>query len=81
MSIKQVKLPQHGASMTDADMVEWCVQVGDHIEAGQTLCRVAAAKAEMDLESPYTGTIVTLDAEVDDNIEVGAVIATIEVAD
>lgn len=81
MSLQTIVLPQHGASMTDAYLVEWSVQVGDHIEAGATLCTVEAAKAQMDIECPYTGTIVSLEAEVDDNVSVGEPLATIEIQD
>ena len=81
MSRQQIILPQHGASMTDADLVEWSVAVGDRIEAGETVCVVEAAKAQMEIESPYTGTIISLDVEIDENVAVGAPLATIEVED
>ncbi|MFD1039378.1 biotin/lipoyl-containing protein [Virgibacillus byunsanensis] len=79
MEVYNVKLPQQGASMTDGDIVEWLVTVGDKVEKGQDIVEVDTAKTTFNVTSPVSGTVVNLEREEDDNVEVGEVIAKIEV--
>lgn len=73
-----IKLPQHGAQMTDGDIIEWFVSVGDSVTKGQDLVEVEAAKASFTITAPVNGVIRSILAEEDDNVLVGTVIATIE---
>ncbi|RDW21396.1 biotin attachment protein [Oceanobacillus arenosus] len=78
MKLVEVKLPQQGASMTDGDIVEWLVEVGDAVEKGQEIVEVDAAKASFTVTAPASGTVKTLEKEEDETVDVGDVIATIE---
>jgi pyruvate/2-oxoglutarate dehydrogenase complex dihydrolipoamide acyltransferase (E2) component len=77
----EVKMPQHGSQMTDGDIIEWLVEEGSKVEKGQDIVEVEAAKASFTIKAPVSGTIKNIDAEEDDNINVGEVIATIESKD
>ncbi|MBT8433613.1 MAG: 2-oxo acid dehydrogenase subunit E2 [Gammaproteobacteria bacterium] len=54
------KLPDLGEGLPDAEIVEWHVEVGDEVEAGQTLVSVETAKAIIDIPSPQAGRIAKL---------------------
>ena len=74
----EIKLPQHGAQMTDGDIVEWFVNVGDSVTKGQELVEIEAAKASFTIPAPNTGVVKSILAKEDENVTVGTVIATIE---
>lgn len=77
-NIVEIKMPQHGAQMTDGDIIEWFVSEGDKVEKGQDLVEVEAAKASFTITAPISGIVKSILAEEDENVIVGAVIATIE---
>lgn len=74
----EIKLPQHGAQMTDGDIIEWFVSEGDTVEKGQDLVEIEAAKASFTITAPESGVIKSIVAKEDENVPVGAIIATLE---
>jgi pyruvate/2-oxoglutarate dehydrogenase complex dihydrolipoamide acyltransferase (E2) component len=70
-----VIVPQHGMGMTEGDVVEWLVKLGDDVQEGQALAEIDTSKAVVAIESPAGGTVAEILAEVGDTVEVGAVIA------
>src|SRR5215475_11702264 len=65
-------LPDLGEGMTEAELVQWRVAVGDHVTRDQIVAHVQTDKAEVELPVPASGTIVALGAEVGDMVPVGA---------
>jgi pyruvate dehydrogenase E2 component (dihydrolipoamide acetyltransferase) len=65
-------LPDLGEGMTEAELVQWRVQVGDHVTRDQIVAHVQTDKAEVELPVPASGTVVRLGAEVGDLVPVGA---------
>ena len=65
------KLPDLGEGLPDAEIVEWHVNAGDKIEAGETLVSVETAKAIIDVPSPQSGRIARLYGAEGDVIETG----------
>jgi pyruvate/2-oxoglutarate dehydrogenase complex dihydrolipoamide acyltransferase (E2) component len=65
-------LPDLGEGMTEAELVQWRVEVGDHVTRDQIVAHVQTDKAEVELPVPAAGTIVRLGAEVGDLVPVGA---------
>jgi pyruvate/2-oxoglutarate dehydrogenase complex dihydrolipoamide acyltransferase (E2) component len=65
-------LPDLGEGMTEAELVQWRVAVGDHVTRDQIVAHVQTDKAEVELPVPASGTIVALGAEVGDLVPVGA---------
>jgi 2-oxoglutarate dehydrogenase E2 component (dihydrolipoamide succinyltransferase) len=78
MSVIEVKLPQQGATMTDGDLVEWKVEIGERVEAGQEIAEIDTAKTTFPVTAPVAGIIRSFEKSIDDNVLVGEVIATIE---
>ncbi|HMT05675.1 MAG TPA: multifunctional oxoglutarate decarboxylase/oxoglutarate dehydrogenase thiamine pyrophosphate-binding subunit/dihydrolipoyllysine-residue succinyltransferase subunit [Solirubrobacterales bacterium] len=73
----EVTMPEMGESVTEGTVLEWHVAVGDTIEEGETLVEVSTDKVDAEVPAPVTGTIAELRAEVDDEIEIGSVLAVI----
>ncbi|MBA3743635.1 dihydrolipoamide acetyltransferase family protein [Sporichthya sp.] len=78
MARRQFKLPDVGEGLTEGEILQWFVQVGDRVTTNQTLVEIETAKAAVELPSPYEGEVVELLAAVGDVIDVGAPIITIE---
>ena len=51
-------LPDLGEGMTEAELVQWRVAVGDHVTRDQIVAHVQTDKAEVELPVPASGTIV-----------------------
>ena len=67
-----------GEGLEEATIVEWLVAVGDDVALNQVLCRVESAKAEVEVPTPFAGTVVELGGEPGETIEVGSLLARIE---
>ena len=59
-TIKTVTLPDLGEGLTESDLVEWVVAVGDTVELNQVVAEVETAKALVQLPSPYAGVVAEL---------------------
>jgi 2-oxoisovalerate dehydrogenase E2 component (dihydrolipoyl transacylase) len=66
------KLPDLGEGLHDAEIIEWHVTAGDHVEAGQTLVSVETDKAVVDIPSPWAGTIARTHGDAEEHVNVGA---------
>ena len=78
-TLKQFKLPDVGEGLTEGEILQWLVAVGDTVTVNQPLCEVETAKAAVELPSPYAGTVTALLHEAGDTVDVGAPIITIDV--
>jgi 2-oxoisovalerate dehydrogenase E2 component (dihydrolipoyl transacylase) len=72
-------LPDVGEGLTEAEIVEWRVAVGDAVEVNQTIVEIETAKSLVDLPSPWTGTVSALLVESGTTVDVGTPIIEIEV--
>ena len=73
---KDFLLPDLGEGLEEAELVEWCVAVGQTVEALDTLAKMETAKALVEVSSPRGGTIETLHGNPGDVIKVGAPLVT-----
>lgn len=78
-TIKTVTLPDLGEGLTESDLVEWVVAVGDTVELNQVVAEVETAKALVQLPSPYAGTVAELLVEPGVTVPVGTALLTIAV--
>ncbi|MEU4363370.1 dihydrolipoamide acetyltransferase family protein [Promicromonospora sp. NPDC023987] len=83
MSLKNQRfpLPDVGEGLTEAEIVEWQVAVGDTVEVNQTIVEIETAKSLVDLPSPWTGTVAALLVEPGTTVDVGTPIIEITVSD
>ena len=70
-------LPDLGEGLTDAEMVQWHVAVGDEVQVDQIVVTVESAKATVDLPCPYAGRVLTLHGAAGAVLEVGKPLLTI----
>jgi 2-oxoisovalerate dehydrogenase E2 component (dihydrolipoyl transacylase) len=79
MTTKQFKLPDVGEGLTEGEILQWLVAVGDTVTVNQPLCEVETAKAAVELPSPFAGTVTELLFEAGTMVDVGTPIITIDV--
>ena len=51
----QFKLPDLGEGLTEGEILQWLVAVGDTVTLNQPIVEVETAKAAVELPSPYAG--------------------------
>jgi len=78
VALKQFKLPDVGEGLTEGEILQWLVAVGDTVVVNQPIVEVETAKAAVELPSPYAGVVTELLHEPGSTVDVGAPIITIE---
>jgi pyruvate dehydrogenase E2 component (dihydrolipoamide acetyltransferase) len=73
----ELRLPDIGEGLADAEIVRWHVAVGDTVRAGQVLVEVETAKAVVEIPSPFTGTVLRLGAPEGATVNVGEVLVVV----
>src|SRR6478672_4947836 len=69
-------LPDLGEGLAEAELIEWCVKVGQQVKEHDILARMETAKAVVEVPSPRDGTIATLHGSPGEMVEVGAPLVT-----
>lgn len=64
-------LPDLGEGLTEAELVNWLVAVGDEIRVDQPIAEVETAKSMVEVPSPYAGTVAELHGEPGQTLDVG----------
>ncbi len=79
MGLYRIKMPDVGEGITEAEIVEWNVAVGDPVREDEILGAVMTDKATVEIPSPVEGTVASVEGEIGAMTAVGSVIITIEV--
>lgn len=74
----ELKLPKMGESVAEATITNWLKNVGDRVEADDTVLEIATDKVDSEVPTDVAGTIVEVLFQVDDVVQVGQTIAIIE---
>jgi pyruvate dehydrogenase E2 component (dihydrolipoamide acetyltransferase) len=69
-------LPDLGEGLEEAELIEWCVHVGQRVEENETLAKMETAKALVEVPSPRAGTITVLHGKPGEAIKVGTPLVT-----
>ena len=80
-TLVDVTMPQMGVSMAEGTVVAWRVQVGDRIEAEQTICEISTDKIDTELPAPAGGVVAEILVALEETVEVGVVLARITTGD
>ena len=67
----EFRLPDVGEGLTEAEILTWHVQVGDHVTVNQVLVEIETAKASVELPSPEAGIVAELLVSVGQIVPVG----------
>ena len=70
-------LPDLGEGLSEAEIVEWRVAVGDVVTVDQSVVEVETAKAVVDVPCPYAGRVVALHGAAGEVRPVGQPLITI----
>ena len=76
-SATDVEMPELGESVTEGTITSWLKEVGDTVEVDEPLLEVSTDKVDTEIPSPVAGTLIEVLFDVDDTVDVGAVIARI----
>ena len=77
MAQVEVKLPKMGESVAEATITTWLKQVGDTVEAEESIVEIATDKVDSEVPAPTDGVITKIFFEEGDVPQVGDVIAMI----
>jgi len=75
----EIAMPQMGISVAEGTIVEWRKQPGDHVEADEPVCDVSTDKVDVEIPAPVAGRLARIVAQPGETVEVGAVLAELEV--
>lgn len=76
----EFKLPDLGEGVTEGELVQWLVKVGDSVSVDQPLAEVMTDKATVEVPSPSKGVVKEIKSKPGDIIKVGAVLLTLDTA-
>lgn len=79
--ITTLKVPKTGGiSTTKATVLRWLKRAGDSVQAGEAIVELETEKVSYELESPTTGTLLTILAQESSQVPVGGQLCHIEQA-
>src|SRR5215213_3820559 len=73
-------MPQMGVSVAEGTIVEWHKRVGDWIERDEVIVEISTDKVETEVPSPESGRVSEILVEVGATVDVGTVLARLDVA-
>lgn len=74
----EFKMPKMGESISEATIISWLKNVGDTVDAEETILEVATDKVDSEVPSPVSGIITEIRFGKNDIVKVGEVLALIE---
>lgn len=77
MAQVELIMPKMGESIIEATILRWVKNVGDRVEADETILEIATDKVDSEVPSPADGVITEIFFKENDVVAIGKVIATI----
>lgn len=77
-TVVDVPVPAISGDPAELYLSEWLVGVGDAVTQGAPLALIEADKAQVEIAAPSAGRVVRLDAQPDDQVRIGQIIAVLE---
>jgi 2-oxoglutarate dehydrogenase E2 component (dihydrolipoamide succinyltransferase) len=72
-------MPQMGISVAEGTIVEWRKRPGDWVDADEPVCDVSTDKVDVEIPAPTAGRLARIVAEPGETVEVGALLAELDV--
>jgi pyruvate dehydrogenase E2 component (dihydrolipoamide acetyltransferase) len=72
-----VVMPQMGVSVSEGTITKWNKQVGDRVEADETLLEISTDKVDTEVPSPASGVVTEILVPEGETVDVGTVLARI----
>src|SRR5438552_16914808 len=80
-TVVDVVVPQMGVSVSEGTITRWLKQVGDQIEADETIVEISTDKVDTEIPSPASGIVREILANEGDTVPVNTRIAVIASGD
>ncbi len=77
----EIKLPEIGEGVTEGEMVDWLVKVGDQVAIDQPVAEIMTDKATVEVPTPFSGVVKELKLNSGDTVEVGQVMLVVKASD
>lgn len=74
----EIRVPTLGESVTEATIGKWFKKVGDAVAMDEPLVELETDKVTVEVPSPVAGKLTEIAAKEGDNVEVGALLGSIE---
>ena len=78
-SLVDVTMPQMGVSVAEGTVVAWRFEVGDRIQADETICEISTDKIDTEVPCPVSGVLAEILVPVETTVDVGTPLARIAV--
>jgi pyruvate dehydrogenase E2 component (dihydrolipoamide acetyltransferase) len=72
-----VVMPQMGVSVSEGTITKWLKQVGEQVEADETLLEISTDKVDTEVPSPSSGVVTEILVPEGQTVDVGTVLARI----
>ena len=76
--LQTFSMPDVGEGLTEAEVLQWRVAVGDTLTMNQVIVDIETAKAAVELPSPFAGRVEALLVDVGVTVRVGTPIITVD---
>ncbi|MCC3300346.1 dihydrolipoamide acetyltransferase family protein [Arthrobacter sp. zg-Y895] len=80
MSVRTFLLPDLGEGLTEAELVNWLVAVGDTVVVDQPVAEVETAKSLVEVPSPFAGRVAQLHGQAGESVDVGRPLISVDTA-
>jgi 2-oxoglutarate dehydrogenase E2 component (dihydrolipoamide succinyltransferase) len=77
MALVELVMPKMGESIMEATILKWTKQVGDAVEADETILEIATDKVDSEVPSPTSGVLAEIKFQENEVVPIGKVIALI----
>jgi len=74
----EVPMPQMGESIAEGTVSRWLKQPGDAVERDEPILEISTDKVDAEIPSPSSGTLVDIQVQEGETVEVGTVVAFID---
>ena len=74
----EVPMPQMGESITEGTISKWLKAVGQSVERDEPVLEISTDKVDAEIPAPAAGTIVSIEVEEGETVEVGTIVAYID---
>ena len=78
MARVELIMPKMGESVSEATIITWSKEVGEHVELDETIVEIATDKGDSEVPSTHEGKLVEKLFEADDLVQVGEAFAILE---
>jgi len=74
----QILVPALGESITEATVSKWLKSVGEPVDSDEPLVELETDKVNIEVPSPHSGTLHSIQVKEGDTVEVGALLGVVE---